>query len=163
MSEVLAPCAGRVLPITECVDEVFGGQLVGPGLVIDPPDGGQTVVAPIAGTVMKIHPHAFVVVGEGAGVLVHLGINTVRLEGAGFEVHATRGSIVAAGDPMITRGPVRPAERGCGTSDLTPGAGGGPRRARGLARPVGPARRRRPRRSSLRIALGQCTPRSARP
>lgn len=105
MSEVLAPCAGRVLPITECVDEVFGGQLVGPGLVIDPPDGGQTVVAPIAGTVMKIHPHAFVVVGEGAGVLVHLGINTVRLEGAGFEVHATQGSIVAAGDPMITWDP----------------------------------------------------------
>lgn len=105
MSEVLAPCAGRVLPITECVDEVFAGQLVGPGLVIDPPDGSQTVVAPIAGTVMKIHPHAFVVVGEGAGVLVHLGINTVRLEGAGFEVHATQGSIVAAGDPMITWDP----------------------------------------------------------
>lgn len=105
MSEVLAPCAGRVLPITECVDPVFAGQLVGPGLVIDPPDGSQTVVAPIAGTVMKIHPHAFVVVGGSAGVLVHLGINTVRLEGAGFEVHATQGSTVAAGDPMITWDP----------------------------------------------------------
>ncbi|WP_068263314.1 PTS sugar transporter subunit IIA [Janibacter limosus] len=105
MSEVLAPCAGRVRPITECIDEVFAGQLVGPGLVIDPPDGSQTVVAPIAGTVMKIHPHAFVVVGEGAGVLVHLGINTVRLEGVGFEVHAAQGSTVVAGDPMITWDP----------------------------------------------------------
>lgn len=105
MSEVLAPCAGRVLPITECVDQVFAGQLVGPGLVVDPPDGSQTVVAPISGTVMKIHPHAFVVVGEGSGVLVHLGINTVRLEGVGFEVHASQGDAVAAGDPMITWDP----------------------------------------------------------
>ncbi|KRE37493.1 PTS glucose transporter subunit IIA [Janibacter sp. Soil728] len=105
MSEVLAPCAGRVLPITECVDEVFAGQLVGPGLVIEPPDGIQTVVAPIAGAVMKIHPHAFVVVGEGAGVLVHLGINTVRLEGAGFEVHTTQGSTVSVGDPIISWDP----------------------------------------------------------
>lgn len=105
MSEVLAPCAGRVLPVTECVDAVFAGQLVGPGVVIDPPDGPTTVTSPIAGTVVKIHPHAFVVAGGGAGVLVHLGINTVRLEGRGFEVHATQGATVAAGDPMVTWDP----------------------------------------------------------
>lgn len=105
MSEVLAPCAGAVLPVTECVDEVFAGQIVGPGVVIDPPDGTTTVAAPISGTVVKIHPHAFVVAGDGPGVLVHLGINTVRLEGRGFEVHAAQGASVEAGDPMVTWDP----------------------------------------------------------
>jgi len=59
----------------------------------------------IAGTVVKVLPHAFVVLGDGVGVLVHLGINTVRLEGEGFDVIATQGSEVAAGDPMIAWDP----------------------------------------------------------
>lgn len=105
MSEVLAPCAGRVQPVTDCVDPVFAGQLVGPGVVIDPPDGEVTVTSPIDGTVVKVHPHAFVVAGGATAVLVHLGINTVRLEGRGFEVHARQGATVAAGDPMVTWDP----------------------------------------------------------
>ena len=105
MSGVLAPCAGTVLPVTECVDPVFAGQIVGPGLVIDPPDGAATVVSPISGTVVKVHPHAFVVAGGGLGVLVHLGINTVRLEGRGFEVHVAQGTAVEAGDPVVTWNP----------------------------------------------------------
>lgn len=91
--------------MTECVDPVFAGQLVGPGVVIDPPDGSTTVTSPIAGTVVKIHPHAFVVAGGDVGVLVHLGINTVRLEGRGFEVHAIEGATVVAGAPMVTWNP----------------------------------------------------------
>ena len=114
MSEVLAPSAGRVLPVTQCVDAVFAGQLVGPGVVIDPPDGRATVTAPIAGTVVKVHPHAFVVAGGATAVLVHLGINTVRLEGRGFEVHAEQGSTVAAGDPMVTWDPAELPEEAAG-------------------------------------------------
>ncbi len=111
MTPVLAPCAGTVLPMDECVDEVFAGQLVGPGVVIDPPDGLTSVLAPVDGTVVKVHPHAFVVAGEGVGVLVHLGINTVGLEGRGFQVHVEQGTSVAAGDPMITWDPAElPAE-----------------------------------------------------
>lgn len=105
MSEVLAPCAGAVRPVTESVDEVFASQLVGPGVVIDPPDGRASVVAPIGGTVMKVHPHAFVVAGGTTAVLVHLGINTVKLDGEGFEVLVEQGASVAAGDPMITWDP----------------------------------------------------------
>ena len=82
-------------------DPVFAEEMVGPGVAIAPADGPTTVVSPIAGKVLKVHPHAFVVLGDGVGVLVHLGINTVRLEGAGFEVLATQGADVAAGDPMI--------------------------------------------------------------
>ena len=74
-------------------------------MAIEPAPGRTTVVSPIAGKVLKVHPHAFVVLGGGAGVLVHLGINTVRLDGEGFEVLATQGSEVAAGDPMIAWDP----------------------------------------------------------
>ena len=69
MSEVLAPCAGRVLPVTDCVDPVFAGQLVGPGVVIDPPDGEVTVTAPIDGTVAQV---AWVAAAGGFAMLPDL-------------------------------------------------------------------------------------------
>ena len=98
---VLAPCPGRVIAMSDVPDPVFAEEMVGPGVAIEPEPGPTTVVSPIAGKVLKVLPHAFVVLGDGVGVLVHLGINTVRLEGQGFEVLATQGSEVAAGDPMI--------------------------------------------------------------
>ncbi|CCH79884.1 Phosphotransferase system enzyme IIA component [Nostocoides japonicum T1-X7] len=99
---VLAPCPGRVLPLSACSDPVFSGEMVGPGLLIDPDPGETEVVSPIAGTVAKVHPHAFVVAGsDGVAVLVHLGINTVKLDGAGFTVLAEQGSTVEAGAPMV--------------------------------------------------------------
>ena len=100
--DVLAPCPGRVVPLSATPDPVFASEMVGPGVAIDPDPGDVTVVSPIAGKVVKVHPHAFVVLGaDGVGVLVHLGINTVRLEGKGFEVLVEQGSTVAAGDPMV--------------------------------------------------------------
>ena len=106
---VLSPCPGTVVAMADVPDPVFAEEMVGPGVAIEPsvePDGGPTtVVSPIAGKVLKVLPHAFVVLGDGVGVLVHLGINTVRLGGEGFEVLATQGAEVAAGDPMITWDP----------------------------------------------------------
>ena len=101
MTDVLSPCAGLVIAMADVPDPVFAEEMVGPGVAIEPEPGPTVVTSPIAGTVLKVHPHAFVVLGDGVGVLVHLGINTVRLDGAGFEVLATQGSEVAAGDPMI--------------------------------------------------------------
>ncbi len=102
MSTVLAPCPGRVVPLSAVPDPVFAGEMVGPGVAIEPNPGPTTVVSPIAGKLVKIHPHAFVVLGDdGVGVLVHLGINTVRLDGVGFEVLATQGTTVEAGTPMV--------------------------------------------------------------
>jgi glucose-specific phosphotransferase system IIA component len=89
------------MAMSDVPDPVFAEEMVGPGVAIAPSDGPTTVVSPIAGKVLKVHPHAFVVLGDGVGVLVHLGINTVRLDGAGFEVLVTQGADVAAGDPMI--------------------------------------------------------------
>ncbi|PUA79883.1 PTS sugar transporter subunit IIA [Nocardioides currus] len=105
MTQVLAPCPGTVLAMADVPDPVFAEEMVGPGVAIAPADGPTIVVSPIAGKVLKVHPHAFVVLGDGVGVLVHLGINTVRLDGAGFEVLTTQGADVAAGDPMISWDP----------------------------------------------------------
>jgi glucose-specific phosphotransferase system IIA component len=103
VTQVLAPLAGRLLPMSEVPDPVFAAEMVGPGVAVDPSGDVVTVVSPIAGTVVKAHPHAFVVLGpDGVGVLVHLGIDTVRLEGKGFELHVADGVTVAAGDPVVT-------------------------------------------------------------
>lgn len=110
---VLAPCAGRVVALTDVPDEVFASEMVGPGVAIEPAGGRTTVVSPVAGRVVKIHPHAFVVLADGGvGVLVHLGIDTNRLEGDGFEVLAAQGDTVEAGTPMVAWDPDAVGERG---------------------------------------------------
>ena len=106
MTKVLAPCPGRLVPMADVPDPVFAAEMVGPGVGIDPSPGEVTVVSPIAGTAVKVHPHAFIVQGsDGVGVLVHLGINTVRLEGRGFEVLAEEGGRVEPGTPMVRWNP----------------------------------------------------------
>ncbi len=103
---ILSPCPGRVMPLADVPDPVFSSGMVGMGVGIDPAPERTTVVSPIAGKVVKILPHAFVVLSsDGVGVLVHLGINTVRLEGVGFEVHAEQGSQVEVGTAMVTWNP----------------------------------------------------------
>ncbi|RLV48859.1 PTS glucose transporter subunit IIA [Nocardioides mangrovicus] len=117
--DVLAPCPGRLLPLTQTPDPVFAGEMVGPGVAIDPDPGPTTVVSPIAGRVVKIHPHAFVVLGEGGvGVLVHLGIDTVKLDGQGFEMLAQQGANVVAGEPMVRWDPA--TITGDGISTMVP-------------------------------------------
>jgi PTS system glucose-specific IIA component len=119
VTDVLAPCPGRLVALADTPDPVFASEMVGPGVAIDPDPGEATVVSPIAGRVVKVHPHAFVVLGaDGVGVLVHLGINTVRLEGKGFEVLVSQGATVAAGDPMVRWDPA--TITGDGISTLVP-------------------------------------------
>jgi PTS system glucose-specific IIA component len=106
VTDVLAPCAGSVLPLSAVPDPVFAAEMVGPGLAIDPLRSPAVVVAPIRGRALKVLPHAFVVLADdGTGVLVHLGINTVRLDGKGFEVLVEQGATVEAGTPMISWDP----------------------------------------------------------
>jgi sugar PTS system EIIA component len=100
--DVLAPIPGRVLPLTEVPDPVFAGAMVGPGVAVDPPRERVQAVAPVDGRIVKLHPHAFVVVtSSGRGVLVHLGIDTVQLQGEGFRLLAAEGDEVAAGTPLV--------------------------------------------------------------
>lgn len=100
---IVAPVSGRVLPLSEVPDPVFSAALVGPGAAIDPPRGTVEAVAPITGTVVKLHPHAYVVASaDGAAVLVHLGIDTVQLGGEGFALHVRDGEAVTSGQLMVS-------------------------------------------------------------
>lgn len=131
---VLAPLGGVVTAMADVPDPVFGGELVGPGLAIDPPRSGLVdVVAPLDGTIMKLHPHAFVVQApDGRAALVHLGLDTVQLGGVGFEVLAAEGDVVRAGDVVVRwtpadveaggRSPVCPVVALDGAGALTPAA-----------------------------------------
>ncbi|WP_239000918.1 PTS sugar transporter subunit IIA [Jiangella asiatica] len=105
--DVLAPVPGRVVALAEVPDPVFAQELVGPGLAVDPDRTGVAVaVAPVAGRMVKLHPHAFVIqTADGAGVLTHLGIDTVQLAGEGFELHVAEGDDVSAGAPVVTWNP----------------------------------------------------------
>jgi len=79
----------------------------------DPNGSDSEALAPIAGTVVKLHPHAFVVVGEdGTGILVHLGIDTVELAGDGFELMIAERDVVSAGQPVTRWDPAAVAARG---------------------------------------------------
>ena len=104
---VLAPVAGTVISMDQVPDPVFAGEIVGPGLAIDPRrDPVVTAVAPVAGKIFKLHPHAYVIVAEGTrGALVHLGLDTVQLGGAGFTLHAAEGDTVEIGDPVVSWNP----------------------------------------------------------
>ncbi|MTD59254.1 PTS sugar transporter subunit IIA [Amycolatopsis pithecellobii] len=103
---VASPVAGRAVPMSEVPDPVFAQAMVGPGMAVEPEGGEQDAVAPIDGTVVTLHPHAFVVAGaDGKGVLVHLGIDTVKQKGEGFTLHVVKGESVRAGQPLIRWNP----------------------------------------------------------
>ncbi|HYH74202.1 MAG TPA: PTS glucose transporter subunit IIA [Nocardioides sp.] len=113
MTDVLAPVAGLVRPLSEVPDPVFAAEMVGAGVAIEPSGGLGDAVSPVPGTVVKLHPHAFVVLtADGTGILVHLGIDTVRLDGAGFALLVEQGSRVAAGQPVTRWDPADVVARG---------------------------------------------------
>ncbi|MGI5283780.1 PTS sugar transporter subunit IIA [Nonomuraea polychroma] len=106
MTTVLAPVEGAAVGLAAVPDPVFSAGMVGPGTAIDPLRGPGKAVAPIAGKIMKLHPHAYVIVGDdGKGVLVHLGIDTVQLKGKGFKLLAAEGDRVSAGQPVVAWDP----------------------------------------------------------
>jgi sugar PTS system EIIA component len=117
---VLAPVGGTVRGLADVPDPVFAEQLVGAGAAVEPAGGGPVGVrAPIAGTLVKAHPHAFIVRHEsGTAVLVHLGIDTVGMDGEGFVRHAAEGAVVAVGELITTFDP--DAVRARGLSAITP-------------------------------------------
>ena len=108
---VQSPVSGVVVALSDVPDPVFSGKIVGPGVAItpDPAGGGEvSALAPISGTVMKIHPHAYVITNDdGHSVLVHLGLDTVSLGGSGFTLRADEGQRVEAGSPIISWSPAQ--------------------------------------------------------
>lgn len=116
-----APLTGTVVALADVPDPVFSQQFVGPGLAIEPrvdETGICAVVAPAAGTVGSLFPHAFAFVladDPERTVLVHLGIDTVRLGGEGFQLHVEEGDRVEAGATLLSWEPARVADLGLAT------------------------------------------------
>jgi sugar PTS system EIIA component len=100
---IYSPLSGKLLSLDEVPDPVFSQKMMGDGLAIEPTDG--KVVSPIEGEVMQVFPtkHAVGLKSKnGAEVLIHIGLETVSMEGKGFEAHVSEGSKVRIGDPLIT-------------------------------------------------------------
>ncbi|MER0246415.1 PTS glucose transporter subunit IIA [Streptomyces sp. HSW2009] len=119
MTLVLSPLAGRAIGLAAVPDPVFSGAMVGPGTAIDPAREESVAVAPVSGVIVSLHAHAYVVVDdEGHGVLTHLGIDTVQLNGEGFELLVAKGDTVQVGDPVVRWNPA--AVEAAGKSPVCP-------------------------------------------
>jgi glucose-specific phosphotransferase system IIA component len=111
----LAPVTGRVVAMSSVPEPDFASGVVGPGLAVEPDtELGRDVVSPLTGTVVTLHPHTFVVAAaSGRGVLVHLGIDTVKLRGEGFVLHVAEGDAVTAGQMLVSWSPADVSDGGC--------------------------------------------------
>ncbi|MBO0574054.1 PTS glucose transporter subunit IIA [Clostridium botulinum] len=101
-NKIVAPVLGRVLELSEVPDKVFASKLAGDGVAIECED--NTIVAPANGVISLIFKtnHAFgITLEDGTELLVHIGIDTVKLEGKGFERLLQEGDKVRVGDPII--------------------------------------------------------------
>ena len=101
--EVETVADGQVIAITDVKDPVFSQKMMGDGFAVEPENG--KIYSPVAGTVTSVFPtkHALGLLTEnGLEVLVHIGLDTVSLEGQPFEVHVSEGQKVAAGDLLVT-------------------------------------------------------------
>lgn len=110
---VTSPVTGTVVGLDGVPDPAFSTMMVGPGTAVDPLREPGHVCAPVAGILRKLKHHAFIVVTEeGQGVLVHLGIDTISLDGSGFAPLAAEGDLVLAGQPVVAWDPIALAADG---------------------------------------------------
>ena len=101
--EVYSVADGEVIALEQVKDPVFAQKMMGDGFAVEPANGN--IVSPVSGTVSSIFPtkHALGLVTEaGLEVLVHIGLDTVSLEGKPFTVHVAEGQKVVAGDLLVT-------------------------------------------------------------
>ena len=101
--EIVSPLAGQIKELSQATDPVFSSGVMGQGLVIDPSEG--ELVSPVNGTVTVLFPtkHAVGIVSdEGVEMLMHIGMDTVGLDGKGFEAHIAQGDHVAIGQKLIS-------------------------------------------------------------
>lgn len=100
-TELTAPVNGHLIALADVPDDVFSAGMMGDGVAIEPSDGH--VVSPIAGTIQAVFPtkHAIGIIGDNnEEILIHMGLDTVSLQGQGFETLVEAGQTVKAGDPL---------------------------------------------------------------
>ena len=101
--DIQSPLAGTIVSLSDVPDPVFARGTLGPGIAVVP--SGNTAYAPGSGVVVAAQPtgHAFgLLLDGGVEVLIHVGIDTVKLKGTGFDVHVAKGERVSAGTPLVT-------------------------------------------------------------
>lgn len=99
---VVAPADGTVIPMSEVNDQTFAEEMLGPGVAICPQNG--TIKAPIDGTIAMLFDtlHAVCIQGEGGlEIIVHVGLDTVELNGKHYTAHIKNGDKVQAGDVLL--------------------------------------------------------------
>ena len=102
-AQLVSPLAGQVKPLSQGTDPVFSSGVMGQGVVIEPSQG--ELVSPVNGTVTVLFPtkHAVGIVSEeGVELLMHIGMDTVSLDGKGFEAHVAQGDKVVVGQQLIS-------------------------------------------------------------
>ena len=99
--KLTSPMTGEIVDITDTSDPVFSGKMVGDGVTIIPTDGD--VLAPIDGKIIQMFDtgHALAIESNGIQVLIHIGLDTVELNGQGFTKIAHEGQEVKQGDLLI--------------------------------------------------------------
>jgi multiphosphoryl transfer protein len=99
---LLAPLSGVIVPLEQVPDPAFAQRLAGDGLALDPLD--QRLLAPCDGRVLHVHRagHALTLSASGLEILIHVGLDTVALNGKGFEPRVKPGDEVRAGDLLLT-------------------------------------------------------------
>lgn len=99
----VSPLSGQVIPIEDVPDDMFAEKMLGDGIAINPFDG--QVVSPVEGEIVQVFPtkHAIGIRSKnGIEILIHIGLETVKLKGKHFEEHIKAGDHVQPGDPLIT-------------------------------------------------------------
>src|SRR5699024_3452376 len=99
---IASPITGQAMPLSEAPDEVLASGAMGKGIAVEPTEG--VVYAPVNATVTTIFPtgHAIGLTTEnGAEILIHIGLDTVNLDGKGFEKLVETGDYVAAGQELV--------------------------------------------------------------
>ena len=98
---VAAPVTGSLIDITDVKDEVFSSKMMGDGFAVEP--DGDTVVAPCDGKIVLLANtlHAVALEQDGVQLLIHIGLDTVELDGKGFKPFIKNGDTVKKGDALI--------------------------------------------------------------
>ncbi|MEK5268738.1 PTS sugar transporter subunit IIA [Weizmannia sp. FSL W8-0401] len=103
VEELVAPMSGKVVQIEDVPDEVFSRKMIGDGIAIEPDEG--VVVSPVDGEIVQFFPTKHAVglkTKSGLEILIHIGMETVALNGEGFEGFVQQGDRVKAGDKLVT-------------------------------------------------------------
>lgn len=101
--EIAMPVSGEAIPLETVQDEVFASGAMGQGIGILPES--ERVISPISGTLSVMFPtgHAYGIVGDnGVEILLHIGVNTVELQGEGFFIKVKQGQRIKRGDVLCT-------------------------------------------------------------